>query len=135
MDVRLRAGVPRTGMRRRDFLSTLMGTAAASLPLAAVAQQPRVPKVGLLLPYVEGEAQAQVRVATFLTALKERGWVDRKNVALEFRYSEGRLDRLPTLVLDLVAANVDLVVTPGTEATGVAREDRHARSDRHGRDR
>jgi putative tryptophan/tyrosine transport system substrate-binding protein len=74
----------------------------------------------LLLPYVQSEAQAQARVAAFQTSLQERGWVDRRTIALEFRYSEGRLDRLPALVSDLVAANVDVVLTAGTEATGAA---------------
>jgi putative tryptophan/tyrosine transport system substrate-binding protein len=109
-------------MKRRDFLRTLTGATAALTPLAATAQQPRMPKIGLLLPYVEGEAQAQARVATFLTSLRERGWVDRKNVALEFRYSDGQLDRLHALVADLVAANVDIILTPGTEVTGIAQK-------------
>jgi putative tryptophan/tyrosine transport system substrate-binding protein len=107
-------------MRRRDFLCTLLGATAALPPLAAVAQQPKVPRVGLLLPYVQSEAQAQARVAAFQTSLEERGWVDHRNVALEFRYSEGRLDQLPALVSDLVAANVNVVLTAGTEATGAA---------------
>ena len=109
-------------MRRRDCLVMLLGATAALRPLVAVAQQPKVPKVGLLLPYVQGEAQAQVRVAAFQKSLQERGWVDRRNVALEYRYSEGRLDRLPALVSDLVSANVDVVLTAGTEATGAAQK-------------
>ena len=107
-------------MNRRDFM--LLGVTAALPPLPAVAQSSKIPKVGLLLPYVQSEAQAQARVAAFQTSLQERGWVDGRNVALEFRYSEGQLDRLTALVSDLVAANVDIVLSAGTEATGAAQK-------------
>jgi len=109
-------------MNRRDVLRTLLGATTALSPLAALAQQQKALTVGFLLPYVQSEAQAQARVATFLKSLQERGWVDRRNIALEFRYSEGRLDRLPPLVSDLVAANVDVVLTAGTEATAAAQK-------------
>ena len=91
-------------------------------PLAAHAQQKVMPVIGLLLPYIQSEPQAQARVAAFRAALQERGWEDRRNVVLEFQYSEGHLDRLPSLVEDLVAANVDVVLTAGTEATGTAQK-------------
>src|SRR5437588_11578590 len=117
-------------MNRRDFM--LLGVTAALPPLPAVAQSSKIPKVGLLLPYVQSESQAQARVAAFQTSLQERGWVDGRNVALEFRYSEGQLDRLTALVSDLVAANVDIVLSAGTEATGARAESHYRRSDRHG---
>jgi putative ABC transport system substrate-binding protein len=68
-------------MNRRDYM--LLGVTAALPPLPAVAQSSKIPKVGLLLPYVQSEAQAQARVAAFQTSLQERGWVDGRNVALE----------------------------------------------------
>jgi len=91
-------------------------------PLAAHAQQARMPKVGLLLPYSQSEAQAEARVAAFQDSLQQRGWADQRNLILAFRYSEGRLDRLPALVADLLAENVDIILTAGTEATGAAQK-------------
>jgi putative tryptophan/tyrosine transport system substrate-binding protein len=108
-------------MRRRKFVQLTAGT-AMTWPLAARAQKKVMPVVGLVLPYIQSEPQAQARVAAFRASLQERGWEDRRNVVLELRYSEGHLDRLPSLVADLIAANVDVVLTAGTEATGTAQK-------------
>lgn len=108
-------------MIRRRFLFLLGGTATA-WPLTARAQQPeRVRRIGVLLPYIERDSQAQARVAAFLAALQERGWADGRNVGFEFRYAEGQPDRLPALAVDLVQRNVDVILTAGTEATDIAR--------------
>jgi putative ABC transport system substrate-binding protein len=109
-------------MRRRRFL-TLLGGAAAGWPLTARAQQPdRVRRIGLLLPYIESDSQAQARVTAFRSALQERGWVDGRNAGFEFRYAEGQPDRLPALAADLVQKNVDVILTAGTECTDAARK-------------
>lgn len=108
-------------MIRRRFLF-LLGGAATAWPLTARAQQPeRVRRIGVLLPYIERDSQAQARVAAFLAALQERGWADGRNVGFEFRYAEGQPDRLPALAVDLVQRNVDVILTAGTEATDIAR--------------
>ena len=91
-------------------------------PPAAEAQQPnRGRQLGLLLPYIESDAQAQARVTAFRAALHERGWTDGRNVQFEFRYTEGQSERLPSLAADLVQRHVDVIVTAGTEATDAAR--------------
>jgi putative tryptophan/tyrosine transport system substrate-binding protein len=109
-------------MRRRDFI-TLFGGAAAVWPLAAWAQQAdRVRRMGVLLPYIESDSQAQARVTAFRAALQERGWADGRNVSFEFRYAEGKVDRLPALAADLVHSNVDVILTAGTESTDAARK-------------
>lgn len=109
-------------MKRRHFL-TLLGGAAAGWPLAARAQQSdRVRRIGLLLPYIESDSQAQARVTAFRVALQERGWVDGRNVRFEFRYTEGQPDRLPAFAADLVQKNVDVILTAGTESTDAARK-------------
>jgi putative ABC transport system substrate-binding protein len=109
-------------MRRREFLGVL-GGAAATWPLAARAQQPdRVRRIGVLLPYIESDSQAQARVSALQAALQERGWAYGRNVAFEFRYAEGQLDRLPGLAADLVRANVNVILTAGTESTDAARK-------------
>lgn len=109
-------------MRRRHFIA-LFGGALATVPFVVHAQLPaRVRRIGVLLPYIESEPQAQARVAVFRESLKERGWVHQENVAFEFRYAEGHMDRLPALAADLVRTNVDVVVTAGTEPTDAARK-------------
>jgi putative ABC transport system substrate-binding protein len=109
-------------MDRRTFIASVAGGVLAA-PLAARAQQPdRVRRIGLLLPYIESDSQAQARVTAFLAALQERGWVAGRNAGFEFRYSEGQPDRLPTLAADLVQKNVDVILTAGTESTDAARK-------------
>jgi putative tryptophan/tyrosine transport system substrate-binding protein len=109
-------------MRRREFI-TLLGGAVTAWPLAATAQQPdRVRRIGVLLPYIESDSQAQARVTALQTALQKRGWASGRNIAFEFRYAEGQLDRLPALAADLVHTNVDVILTAGTESTDAARK-------------
>jgi putative ABC transport system substrate-binding protein len=108
-------------MDRRAFLGTLAGGLLVA-PLAARAQQPdRVRRLGLLLPYIESDLQAQARVTVFRAALQERGWTDGRNVRFEFRYTDGHPDRLPALAADLAQRNVDVILTAGTESTDAAR--------------
>jgi len=106
---------------RRAFVGSLTGGLLAA-PLAAEAQQPnRGRQLGLLLPYIESDSQAQARVTAFRAALHERGWTDGRNVQFEFRYTEGQSERLPSLAADLVQNHVDVIVTAGTESTDAAR--------------
>jgi len=109
-------------MKRRNVLA-LLGGAAFGWPLVARAQQSdRVRRLGLLLPYVQSDPQAKARVAALTAALQERGWTDGRNVRLEFRYTEGQPNRLPALAADLAQANVDVILTAGTESTDAARK-------------
>jgi putative ABC transport system substrate-binding protein len=109
-------------MRRREFI-TLLGGAAVAWPLAARAQQSdRVRRIGMLLSYVASDAENQARVAAFQTTLHQLGWTEGRNVTFEFRYAEGKLDRLAVLATELVRMNVDVILTAGTEPIDAARK-------------
>jgi putative ABC transport system substrate-binding protein len=70
-------------MKRREFM-WLVGGAAVAWPTAGRAQQAK--QIGVLLPYIERDAQTQAHVTAFLGALQERGWADGRNVGVQFRY-------------------------------------------------
>jgi len=100
-------------MRRRQFIAGL-GSAAA-WPVVARAQQPAMPVIGLLSPQ-SAEDDYKNRTVPFLQALKETGWLEGQNVALEYRYAENQLDRLPALAADLVRRRVAVIVADGNLA-------------------
>ena len=101
-------------MRRRGFIA-LLGGAAVPWPLAARGQQPAMPVIGLLSTRAAG--QNQNILAAFGQGLKEAGYVEGQNVAIEYRFAENQYDRLPALAADLVRRQVVVIVTMGHKQT------------------
>src|SRR4051794_9120266 len=108
-------------MHRREFI-TVLGSAAAGWPLVARAQQPLMPLIGFL----SGASLETMReyVLAFHRGLADTGFVEGRNLAVEYRWAEGHNDRLPALAADLVRRGVAIIVigasTPGALAARTA---------------
>src|SRR5712672_3927616 len=100
-------------MLRRDFI-TLLGGAATTWPLVARAQQPGIPVVGFLGTRASGD-DPQLLTA-LRRGLKEVGYVEGQNMAVEYRFAENQYDRLPTLAADLVPRQVAVLVATARAA-------------------
>jgi len=107
-------------VKRRAFI-TLLGGAAAAWPLVARAQQPgKLPTIGFLgatNPAIESQ-----RVAAFVLRLRELGWIDSRNLAIEYRWAEGRNERYAENAAEFVRLKVDVIVTEATPPTLAAKQ-------------
>jgi ABC-type uncharacterized transport system substrate-binding protein len=105
-------------MKRREFIITLLGGAAVTWPVAARAQQ-AMPTIGVLhggtaTPVIEAQ------LAAFRQGLKEGGYIEGQNLAIEYRWGEGKNERLPELAADLVRRNVNVIAAVGGPASNQA---------------
>jgi putative ABC transport system substrate-binding protein len=105
-------------MKRREFI-TLIGGAAAMSPLAVRAQQPAMPVVAFVTPS-ERDSFPPRYVAAFRKGLSDTGYIEGQNVSVEYHWLEGRYDRLPALMADLVRRQVAVIATPGGSLAALA---------------
>jgi putative ABC transport system substrate-binding protein len=107
-------------LRRRQFL-TLLGGAVAAWPLAARGQQSGKPATIGFLGSANLSVESQ-RVAAFVQRLYQLGWIENRNVAIEYRWAEGRTERFPELAAEFARLNVDLIVASTTPAVIAAKQ-------------
>ena len=106
-------------LKRREFI-TLLGGATAAWPLTGRAQQPAMPVVGILNAGSREVVRSQI--AAFLEGLKESGYVEGQNLAVEYRFAEGQFDRFPALASDLIRRQVSVLFTSSPAGVHAAKE-------------
>jgi putative ABC transport system substrate-binding protein len=105
-------------MKRREFI-TLLGGAATAWPSAARAQQPeRMRRIGIIMPYVEGDPLAVPRVAALRQGLQELGWTEGRNVKFDYRWPGGDAERTRVYAVELAALAPDIIFTSSNSTLG-----------------
>src|SRR5262245_48791260 len=107
-------------MRRRQFITLLGG--AVTWPLAARAQQ-NARRIGMLAPYAKDDPDMQARLNAFRHGLQALGWVEGRNVHIDYRFSDGRADRFQPLAKELVALKPELIFAQGTAGAAAAQRE------------
>jgi putative ABC transport system substrate-binding protein len=107
-------------MQRRAFI-TVLGGAAAAWPLSVRAQE-RVRRIGVLLVHAEGDAVGKVRVAAFRHGLEKLGWVEGRNLHVDYRWDSGEPEHAEKFAKELVALGPDAILAHGTPATAALRK-------------
>ena len=107
-------------MRRRDFLHAVFGTLAA-LPVVVAAQRAAsVPILGFLGPLSESAMSSWT--AAFVMRLGELGWIDGRTIKFEYRWAEGKSDKMTEIATEFASRKVDIIVTGGTAAVTAAKQ-------------
>jgi putative tryptophan/tyrosine transport system substrate-binding protein len=121
LDNRQWTAVNKAGMARKTITVVwLVGLTLAAVHLAEAQQPKKVPRVGFL--GTASPSAVSARVEAFRQGLRELGYVEAKSILIEYRWAEGKLDRMPDLAAELVRLKVDVIMTPGPAATRPAKE-------------
>jgi len=113
------------GMRRREFIKGIAGSAAA-WPLAARAQQlDRMRRIGVLMAYAEDNPDGKPRVAAFAQGLQELGWVEGRNIRIDYRWSAGDAERTRKYAVELVSLAPDVILAGNTSTVGPLQQATH----------
>src|SRR5271169_4125020 len=112
-------------MRRREFIKAIVG-AAGAWPLAASAQQGEpMRRVGMLLPYREGDAEGQAVVAAFQRGLQDLGWTAGRNIQFDVRWAAGDPDKARTFAKELIGMAPDVIVPSSNQVTTIVQQETH----------
>ena len=110
-------------MRRREFIG-LLGGAAASWPLAVCAQQGEpMRRVGVLMPYAEGDPEGQASVAALQRALQDLGWTEGRNIRFDIRWAGGNPDKARTFAKELIGMTPDVIVPSSNQVTSILQQE------------
>ena len=109
-----------SNLMTQRFMRLLLMTLLLTPTLAMTQLTKKIPRIGFLVPGTSATFSA--RIESLRQGLRERGYVEGKNIAIDYRYAEGKLERLPYLAADLVRLKVDLIAAAGSEATAAARD-------------
>ena len=105
-------------MGRREFITLVCS--AVAYPLAALAQQgERIRKIGVVMAYEESDANGQAQVVAFRQQLRKLGWIDGRNIRIEFRYAADDAARIRALAMELLALELDLIVSNSNFVTAI----------------
>lgn len=107
-------------MRYKALAVVLIASGLASVPSTQAQQTKKIPRIGFLL--ASSPSALSARAQAFRQGLRDLGYVEGKNILIEWRYAEGKLDRLPALAAELVHLKVEVIVTGGPQATRPAKE-------------
>ena len=102
-------------MRRRDFITLLGG--AATWPVTARAQGDRMPRIGVLMAYAEGDPEGQAWVAAFREGLQKFGWAEGRNIRIDTRWATPDVEAMQRFAKELVALQPDLILSQSTPTT------------------
>jgi len=109
-------------MRRREFITLLGG--AAAWPLAARSKQAeRMRRIGVLMGYPEGDVQAQANVTALLQGLQSLGWLEGRNIQIDYRWAGGDPDKARTFARELIATTPDVMVPSTNQVTRILQQE------------